>query len=1229
MKKKWLLISLLFLISCSAGKKNIIDDGDVKRKPVSFHNKTLKAFHEKLKGDYSASYNLFKELINAEPDNIKNFIYLNVMQYMAYYQDLKIHHKEYLETLKNRVSNPFLYDYIQYNLMLQYLIPSPEKAETLYNHLGFVNHFYVLGPFKNENRSGMDRIFPPESIIDLNQKYKNSAHHLLEWRKIKIKSLNGINLRNYFTPDENGIAYLLTYIKVTNAGSYDMMYSSDDGIKIWIDDQLIADEDIYRGISFEQNRKKIFLDKGIHKILIKSSQERGDWKLFFRILPRDYINITDQINNTFIKREQVLSTPINPEKYEIEKLFPDDFSRGFYYFITKNYPDYERLDDKYFGLCVKEEPNNPIYSFYYSLCQKEKTLAKEYYIKSLQSDPDNVEALFQLGLYYFNLKNYDRAMEYFRTVLKKESSFHLATYYIGLVLYQNGFYHQSKKHLNTCLKKNIKKPDTLYYLANIEWILKNYKKAYHYYSQSFYDDPIQYRLTYNNKLINYLVANNQIQKIDEIIQHSFNFNREDVNLFNNFSKFYLNKGDKKKALSLIQQSLQYDSYHPGTLALAADISLSHEKTNSAIKYLEKIVENDIHNKDIKRRLQFLKKETSDIKKRYIPDITSIPKKIFRKSNKYYTKTYPDKSGIIHQDNTIIQVSQNGALEKLITKIYYVVNENGIKHFRLDSVDYNPDYEYIEIKSAKTVYRDGQEFDAFNVKDYSLINENEKLYYKYNRKMVSFPKIKKDSVIVFQYALWSKNKTTFNKSYFSDTVLSAHFYPLLNKEYIVILPKNLNLLYTYRHMKRKPKLSVKTVKKKKVYHWKFSKPALLEYEQPMPPVEDISPMLMVSTFSKWDEIGEWIWKLSEEGLSINKDMQNFVHNIKNKYTKQEDQIETLYNFVRDKIRYVGIEYGLGSIKPRNAISVWSSRYGDCKDKSLLLVTLLKELNIKAYMGLVRTLDRGEENFKLPYLGAFNHAICVIPLKKKNLFLDGTANYFNIDEFPSFDRKNRVFLVNPNGYKFVKPPKFKPSENRRISVISNIIKDDYSQISRIKGYRYGQFMPSLRYYANNSETHHKNIELYWNSIFPGTLVSGLTYHIDQNMFTYQIEIDTPFVVFDNQFKIKGIMDKVKLYKQYCTSKLRRYKIIFEFPYEYKTKNIYHFKFNVKKVNLPKNKAINNKYVFYKVTFIKKENKIIIKRTINLKAKEIQTDEYLSFKETCKEIDKWENKEIEVSL
>jgi hypothetical protein len=108
----------------------------------------------------------------------------------------------------------------------------------------------------------------------------------------------------------------------------------------------------------------------------------------------------------------------------------------------------------------------------------------------------------------------------------------------------------------------------------------------------------------------------------------------------------------------------------------------------------------------------------------------------------------------------------------------------------------------------------------------------------------------------------------------------------------------------------------------------------------------------------------------------------IAKIKQETDKPTERLEKALQFVQDEIRYTGLEAGIGGYKPRNPADVFRQRFGDCKDKSLLLCYMLKELGLEAYPALVNTTDRKGIIDWLPSPNAFNH--CVVQVQHGDVY-----------------------------------------------------------------------------------------------------------------------------------------------------------------------------------------------------------------------------------------------------
>ena len=115
------------------------------------------------------------------------------------------------------------------------------------------------------------------------------------------------------------------------------------------------------------------------------------------------------------------------------------------------------------------------------------------------------------------------------------------------------------------------------------------------------------------------------------------------------------------------------------------------------------------------------------------------------------------------------------------------------------------------------------------------------------------------------------------------------------------------------------------------------------------------------------------------------------------------IRTLYHFVAKHIRYVGIELGESAYQPSPATEVLQKQYGDCKDKTTLLISMLDLVGIRAYPVLISTSPYERIDTDLPSLSQFNHMIAAIPTDKNSyIWLDPTSQTCGYGELPYSDQ-----------------------------------------------------------------------------------------------------------------------------------------------------------------------------------------------------------------------------------
>jgi hypothetical protein len=175
-----------------------------------------------------------------------------------------------------------------------------------------------------------------------------------------------------------------------------------------------------------------------------------------------------------------------------------------------------------------------------------------------------------------------------------------------------------------------------------------------------------------------------------------------------------------------------------------------------------------------------------------------------------------------------------------------------------------------------------------------------------------------------------------------------------------------------------------------YVWDLRQAPGVALEDLLPAWCDPEPWVQLSEFKTWAEVNQWASALFQVTSPFSPDLSRKIAEWR-QITSREQQILAVLRFVQDDVRYFGIEIGASTEKPADPSAVFSRRFGDCKDKSLLFVTILRALGIEAHPVLVNaTWERAIEDWQ-PSAAAFDHCIAVVQCDGQTYWLDPTMNY----------------------------------------------------------------------------------------------------------------------------------------------------------------------------------------------------------------------------------------------
>jgi transglutaminase-like putative cysteine protease len=164
-------------------------------------------------------------------------------------------------------------------------------------------------------------------------------------------------------------------------------------------------------------------------------------------------------------------------------------------------------------------------------------------------------------------------------------------------------------------------------------------------------------------------------------------------------------------------------------------------------------------------------------------------------------------------------------------------------------------------------------------------------------------------------------------------------------------------------------------------------APLVVESDAPAWYDPYPRLSWTSYADWGAVSRWAEPLYRVAKRPDSSLSVEIERIRREAQSQPARLLEALRFVQREVRYLGVEIGAGSHAPSDPAVVLQRRFGDCKDKALLLVTMLQALGIDAWPALVST-TRDALDARLPSPFAFDHVIVHVRMGDQRHWLDPT-------------------------------------------------------------------------------------------------------------------------------------------------------------------------------------------------------------------------------------------------
>ncbi len=390
------------------------------------------------------------------------------------------------------------------------------------------------------------------------------------------------------------------------------------------------------------------------------------------------------------------------------------------------------------------------------------------------------------------------------------------------------------------------------------------------------------------------------------------------------------------------------------------------------------------------------------------------------------------------DLRLITIHPNGLFTVNRQQILRIIEPGADGELSLSAV-YDPHTEDLTTLTAAVLREGGDVLQAPDGDDLSLSQEEFNLHYDLRERIRYFPRLQAGDVVV-----WETRLDQFRGARGGVSLVRylQEGYPKHLVEITVSVPGNLELRHAVRLAGGEPAPEPERTEKDGavLYHWRLEALPALQPRPFQPPVTERSAHMILSTMHGWRQVAEWYGALLAQQVVETPAMDARIGVLG---ADPEGPLAAAARFVADQVRYVGLEFGVNAYVPYPTARVFERRYGDCKDKSLLLVTLLRRLGVDAHLALVRTFPYGAVTDPPPSISLFDHAIVRIP--GPDIWFDPTARYLGTGGLPWQDQGAQVLVLDDDPALETIP--VAPAEDNRSEV--RLVLQDGAEGLRVSG------------------------------------------------------------------------------------------------------------------------------------------------------------------------------------
>jgi tetratricopeptide (TPR) repeat protein len=859
-----------------------------------------------------------------------------------------------------------------------------KNAWKSYENIGAVDEWQFVGPFENILGSGFDRDYDPITKPKADNVFKSTDNADIKWFSPPFKQYDQwVSTKSYIT-EGSAIVYAQSFVYSDKDQEVTLALGATGTFKVWVNDVLALSLNEERQSELDTYKRKVKLKKGYNRVLVQLGYYEYAYPNFMLRFVDDKYN---PIPNLKYKSEYQNYTkgtesdlgeeiPHFAENFFEQKLEADADNPLNYLLLSETYFRANRIDQAkaVINKGLKKYPEDILLHAALTLCYSKSSnrteLLKE--VDWLRKKTPNSELTLLLTLDEFlNEENYEDAAE---TLEKKIQLFgeddQTLLYKIRLAR-EN----MSMEELLKLVKEGYRKyPENLRFVGmmySIEKEVNKNPKAAIRVLEKFLKETYDYKLT-ATLIWDYMEMgdNNKALKILKNLYKYFPFETE---FSAQLANYYFMTRDPQKSIEYIDAALAISPYNSNLWDTKALIYEQVNATEDAIQAMQKSLEYNPNQYDLRRKISNLQNEPTALD--LLKEVDEYDE--IKDSEVDEQKAEHDYYYVFNKRTTVLY--EDGAREEHYSIAIRVLNEYGIDSWKEISIPYSYRQRLV-IEKAEVVKKSGQKIAGernSNSVVFTDLEEGDAIYVKYKLQNYYYSKA----------ALYTSDRFYFNESV-----------PVEYAVYNLIIENGMKV--NYELLNSDLTADVRNSQYFKHYQWEMKDLEAIEDESLMPQQSDIGMVLHISTAPGWKEIASWYNSMSLPQAKMDFELHQLLEELFPEGAEaysEEEKARTLYEYIVKNISYSSVSFRQSGLVPQKASKTYHTRLGDCKDVATLFATLAREMGLDAKLVLINTRNNGAKDLILPSLG-FNHCIIQVDIDDKKQFLELTSSELPFGTIP---------------------------------------------------------------------------------------------------------------------------------------------------------------------------------------------------------------------------------------